>query len=74
MNVDEAKAQLALAEAGENYRAAKAAYKADPKKRPAFVKARDALVAARDDWRTNHRTGGPGTANPAPVSASLEVN
>ncbi len=78
MNVDEAKAQLALAEAGARYRRAKAAYQDDPKKKAAFVKARSALVAIRDDWRTNWRVSpnGPGDAvvTPEPVSASVEVH
>ncbi len=80
MNVETAQAQLGLAEASEAFLAAKLAYQADAKKldnpadsekKPAFVEARDALVAARNDWRENYRTApdgpGDGTANPEPV-------
>ncbi len=78
MNVATAEAQLALAKAGEKYRAAKVAYQKDAKKKPAFVKAQNVLVAARDDWRNNHRVlpDGPGdaAATPAPVDVSLGVN
>lgn len=78
MNVPEAEAQLALAKTEDKYREAKTAYQADAKKKPAFIKARNALVAARDEWRNNWRTSsdGPGDASvaPAPVSASLEVS
>jgi len=77
MNVATAKAQLSLAETSEEYLEAKAAYQADPEKKPAFLKAQSKLVAARDDWRNNHRTApsgeGDGTAQPDAVSASLEV-
>ena len=78
MNVETAKAQLAMAEASEKYRKAKAAYQADSKKKPAFVKARSLLVDVRNEWRVNHRTApnGPGdaSASPAPINALLEVN
>ena len=78
MDVEHAEAQLALAKAGDTYRKAKAAYQSDAKKKPAFVKARGALMAARDEWRNNWRTApdGPGDAavSPAPVTASLEVS
>ncbi len=87
MDVETAEAQLEYARTAEEYRAAKLAYQvdaaeladpADSEKKPAFVKARDALVAARDDWRNNYRTApdgpGDGTANPDPLSVSVVVN
>ena len=78
MNVDEAKAQLALAKASQNYRESKAAYREDESKRAEFVEARDELVAVRDDWRNNWRTApdepGDATAAPDPASVSLEMN
>ncbi len=78
MDVETAQAQLDYAKTGEKYRAAKVAYQSDPKKKPAFVKARNAHVEATNTWRNNHRVApdGPGdaTASPAPANASLEVN
>lgn len=78
MNVEQAKAQLTLAEASAKYLAAKAAYQENAGKKAAFVKTRTALLAARDDWRNNYRTvpTGPGdaAASPTPVDVSLEVN
>jgi len=79
MDVETAKAQLALAETEAAYLEAKSAFQADQTaaKKKAFKKAQAALVAARDDWRENHRTPpdgpGDGTVAPAPVEASLEV-
>ncbi len=74
MKVETAEAQLALAKAEDQYRKAKIAYQKDAKKKPAFVKARTALVKARNEWRNNWRTApdGPGDAavSPAPVTAS----
>ncbi len=80
MDVETAEAQLEYARTAEAFRAAKLAYQvdvaeladpADSEKKPAFVEARDALVAARNDWRNNYRTApdgpGDGTANPEPV-------
>ncbi len=78
MNVEEAEAQLEYARTAEEYRAAKLAYQVDLEKKPAFVEARDALVAARNDWRNNYRTApdgpGDGTADPEPVNVSVAVN
>ena len=78
MDVETAEAQLALAKAGQEYREAKAVYRADPDEKPAFVEARDVLLAARNDWRENYRTApdgpGDGTADPEPVSVSVVVN
>jgi len=78
LDVETAKAQLATVEAAEKYRAAKLAYQKDPKKKPAFVKARTAHVEATNNWRNNYRTvpdgPGDGTAAPAPITTSLEVN
>ncbi len=87
MDVETAEAQLEYAKTAEEYRAAKLAYQvdaaklADPaesEKKPAFVEARDALVAARDDWRINFRTApdapGDGTVSPDPVTMKVETN
>ena len=55
MNVDKAEALLALAEAEEAFLVEKAAYRKDPKRKPAYKKAEARLVAARDEWRLNWR-------------------
>ena len=86
MKVEKAEAQLVLAKADEAYLEAKLAYQkdaatlanpADSEKKPAFVEARDVLVAARNDWRENYRTApngdGDGTATPDPVSIAVTV-
>ena len=86
MNVETAQAQLDYATAAEVYRAAKLAYQADAKKldnpadsekKPAFVEARDVLVAVRNDWRENYRTApdgpGDGTANPDTLTVPIGV-
>ena len=75
MNVEEAEAQLVLAKAGEEYREAKIVFQADPDEKPAFVAARDVLLAARNDWRENYRTApsgpGDGTADPDTVTVPI---
>ena len=77
MDVETAEAQLVLAKAGQEYRKAKAVYRADSDEKPAFVEARDVLLAARNDWRNNYRTApdgpGDGTADPDPVSVVVAV-
>ncbi len=77
MNVDKAEAQLVLAKAEVKYLVAKAAYREDIDKKPAFIETRNALCAARDTWRNNYREvpNGPGdaVASPAPAVIGLEV-
>lgn len=70
MSVEEAEARLAL----EKVEAAWVKAKQSGKKDAAYLKAQAALLEARDTYRNNYRTGGPGTASPAPLSVSLEVN
>ena len=86
MDVETAQAQLDYARTAEAYRAAKLAYQvdaaelanpADSEKKPAFVEARDALLAARNDWRNNYRTApdgpGDGTASPDTLTVPIGV-
>lgn len=69
MSVETAEAALTLAKAEQAWLDAKKSGKKDDK----YLKAQAAVIAARDDWRTNHRESGPGTATPAPLNVSLEV-
>ncbi len=84
MDVETAQAQLDYAKTGEKYRAAKLAYQvdaaeladpADSKKKPAFIKARAAHIAATDNWRNNYRVApdgpGDGTASPDTVTVPI---
>jgi len=70
MSVEAAQAALDLAKAEDAWLKAKKA----GKKNAEYEKAQAAVIAARDNYRNNHRMPGPGSANPNPVSMSLEVN
>lgn len=79
MSVAKAEAALALAKAEAAFLEAKLAYQTNPKKKAAYQKATEVLVAARDEWRKNWRhldlvEHGGWIANPDAVSASLKVN
>ena len=75
MDVETAQAQLDYAKTGEKYRAAKLAYQKDSKKKPAFVRARNAHVKATNNWRNNHRVApdgpGDGTVNPDTLTVPI---
>jgi len=76
MDVDTAKAQLALAETRVKYLEAKAAYfedMSDEKAKAVYRKLADEYVAVRDNWKLNFRTApngpGDGTVAPEPLKA-----